>query len=84
MDKSDTPIEANLPPPKKRNRRSKLDQIYYPIARVLMENARRKFAEKKPLSLERIANDIEKKHGISFHKSTLSRYIKKHWALKLL
>lgn len=81
---SNTPEKANIPPPKRRNRSSKLDRIYYPVAHLLLDNARLKLAEEKPLSLEKIAENIARKHGISVHKSTLSRYITKHGALKLI
>lgn len=84
MNTPDSPKEENVPAPKKRNRSSKLDGIYYHLARLLMDNAKLKLAKKKALSLDRIADHIAQKHGVFCNKSTLSRYLKKHWALKLL
>ena len=85
MDNSNSPTTPKIhDKKKKRNRFSKLDAIYYPLAHLLLENARLQLAGKRPLGLERIAMRIEDKHGISIHKSSLSRYINKHGALKLL
>ncbi len=84
MDNSSSPTSSQILQSRKRKHTSKLDAIYYPIAHLLLENARLKLAGKKPLSLEAIAERIRDKKGISFQKSTLSRYINKHGALKLL
>ena len=75
MDNPNSPMSAQIPPKKTRNRFSKLDEIYYQIAQLLLENSRLKLTGKRPLSLEDIADRIKKKHGIAVVKSTLSRYL---------
>lgn len=84
MDNSNFIDPSKALPKKKRRRTSKLDDIYYPVAQLLLESARLKLAGKRPLSLETIADRIGKEHGIAVVKSTLSRYLSKHGALKLL
>lgn len=84
MDNSNSRYPSETPLKNKRKRFSKLDAIYYPVAQYLLENAHLKLAGKRPQSLDTIARRINDKHGISIHKSTLSRYISKHGALQLL
>ena len=84
MDTPNSPEPSKEPPKKKRKRFSKLDAIYYPVAQYLLENAHLKLAGKRPQSLKTTAIRINEKHGISIHKSTLSRYISKHGALQSL
>ena len=69
---------------KKRNRKSKLSEYFHTVATLLLLNARAKAEGKPCLSLDKIAERIDKKHGVLIHKSTLSRYISKHHMLKLL
>lgn len=79
----------------KRNRASKLDPHFNFIATSLLENSRMQTARNsqdsktkhragKVKSLDAICETLQRKHGVSAVKSTLSRFINKHPLLKML
>jgi transposase len=68
----------------KRRRASKLSPHFYQVAEMVLRNALAKAEFKQKMSLTDMTKIIQKSAGISVHKSTLCRFLKKHKALKLL